>query len=392
MTAQGLAWVAILLPGCALIDGLGGGDDAPDSSPFDEAVLIPDSLPQPEKVAVGDFDDAPPIDILVASVDGTFEVFTEARPDFGFAVQGPLGARIGSADDVGLGDINGDRLGEAIIRSGDVVHIDAQGATINCPFSGATKMIVRDVDDDGLRDLLVARDFGSPPTTDLQILFGEVSQVSEICANAPQLSLPLPARGISIQILDHDNDGDRDIAVLLEGEAGIQIFDNLQNDTGVRDLVEGSLEQWALPGDFGQKIVVGDFDGDLNADLAVAVLTNNGDLVRIGAGFGGGSFGFFNDIEVAQQVALGDMVPFRAIPGGPRNAIAGAHVPGDEEGVFLAISPDPDFEFDEGTVSAGFAGQPRSLGFADLDGDGIEDLFGPVAPNNQMAFLFSRGL
>ena len=370
------------LPGCALIDGL-SGNEGPDSSPFGRATTFSSSLADPRKVAVGEFDGVPPDDVLVVDGSSRYEVWTGASPGGGFAIQGPMGPMFGPPQEIGMGDFNASGTAEVFIRTGDVVHIDSLGLITDCTFLGATTMLIDDIDGDGLVDIAV----GANQPVSITIAYG-TSDPNLGCGEPFLLDLGTVPR--QLVAFDHDIDGDMDLGVLLDGSAGIQIMNNLADEARFRELVFAGIAEWTRgdPGEVATKLVVGDFDDDGRRDLAVSVASSRGDRIRIGRGIGNGEFDFAGGVDIAQGVVAGDMVSFGSSISDADNSLAAAHVPGNEEGVHLAIGLG-NLDFDEGTVDDGFDGQPFALGAADLDFDGIDDLFGPVNPTRRIAFLFS---
>ena len=207
---------------------------------------------------------------------------------------------------------NSGRDGLSVANIGGASGISAT-SNYGVPFASPTSAMpyavtLADVNGDGIPDLIVATD-GS---YEVNIYAGEPTAAGGGYNSTPTLSLPLPTNpplGVSITVGDFNGATfptgapEMDIAVASANGATVTVFLNTSNSVGVTSFGAGtSYNVDSAP----VGITAGDFDGDGNIDLAVAVSSPNATnnyVVDILPGSSTGTFG------TPVQVLVGDTGP-----------------------------------------------------------------------------------
>ncbi|MBC8522464.1 VCBS repeat-containing protein, partial [PVC group bacterium] len=117
----------------------------------------------------------------------------------------------------------------------------------------------------------------------------------------PQVALPVGASPSSIAVVDFDDDGDKDIAIVASNGTGDRVVHVLRNDlnlTDYEDLIFASATELAN-GENPSMIAYGDLDGDNTTDL-VSVSSTSGLRGEVPAMIS------TRGIEVA-QICIGDL-------------------------------------------------------------------------------------
>ncbi len=174
-----------------------------------------------------------------------------------------------------------------------------------------------DLDGDGINDLVVV----NAGTNQVLIYQGQAASEGGGYSTTPDLALNLPAGaanlGKSLLLTDLNKDGKLDIVVANVNTFNITVFLNTSASAGTLSFNSGSnFATDANP----VGIVAGDFDGDTNIDLAVAISTAPTDLgapssasldyrVNILPGDGAGNFGAISRFRVGDVAPLDLQAP-----------------------------------------------------------------------------------
>ena len=268
--------------------------------------------PQPESIAVGDFNGDGKPDLATANLGGNVTVllgngsggFTPAAGS-PFAVQYPWS--------VAVGDFNGDGKQDLAIASGGagggtnsnsvtvLLSNGSGGFTVapGSPFAagwGPSSVAVGDFNGDGKPDLAVT----NYSSIDVTVLLGNGLGGFTAAPGSPYAVGRYPN---SVAVGDLNGDGKPDLAVTTN-YSGVTVL--LGNGSGGFTPAPGSP---FAAGTYPFSVAVGDFNGDGKPDLAVANL-NSGDLtVLLGNGSGGFTPASGNPFAVGaylSSVAMGD--------------------------------------------------------------------------------------
>jgi FG-GAP-like repeat len=238
--------------------------------------------------------------------------------------------------------------------------------------------------------LVAAADFDGDSDPDLAVA-NEVSDDVTILRNNGAGNFTQPASSpeavgdvpTSVAAADLDGDTDQDLAVANDG--GSNNVTILLNN-GLGDFTEPASSPEPA-GSSARSVAVADFDGDLDADLAVA---NSGDSdVTILLNTGAGDFtepasspeeaGGFGPVSVAAADLDGDSDPDLAV----------ANHGSDEVNI---LRNDGSGDFGQPASSPDAAGDgPFSVAAADLDGDGDQDLAVANQNSDDVTILRNRG-
>ena len=355
--------------GFVLVAGDGSGG-------FEPAVTYR-SGEQARAVTTGDVDgDGDPDAIVVNHASLTVKVFENDGLGFPKSSLFELGALPG---DAAVGDIDQDGDLDAVIGDYDGFWVlenqgDSTFEYAQLPLVGAKQHTkLRDLNGDGAPDLL----------------FGAVSLALNLGDGTfgPIVSFPVPGAAGEVDTLDLDGDGDLDVAV-SGGALGDDGFFVLEND-GSGDF--GPAEFVSAPGVSNPThLETGDFDGDGDADVVLAVWggtwfwPGDGD-----GGFGAPTLRDFGEGGTA-HVTSADF------DGDGLRDIAGADWGTQEEGETLTIVyGTPDGSFTEPvTYLAMFSqwyGGVAGLDVADMDGDGDPDLVAGCIRAEDVAVFLNNG-
>jgi hypothetical protein len=288
---------------------------------------------------------------------------------FAPAVSYPSG---NAPESVAVGDFNGDGdpdLAVAAAASGGVIVRlgDGRGgfgaATESVVGEGPASVVVGEFNGDGNPDLAVANE----DSNTVSVLLGEGNG-----AFAPAVTYPVGELPSSVAVGEFNGDGNPDLAVAIGGADSVLVL--LGEGSGGFDPA-GSYNVGSGPA----SVAVGDFNGDGTGDLAVA--NDGSDTVSVLLGDGSGGFGQATEFPLLTitaaapvSVAVGD---FNG-DGNADLAVANAHsndvsvLLGDGQGGFGPATNFP--------VLTSLTSRPAAVAVGDFDGDGNPDL--AVADNN----------
>jgi len=278
-----------------------------------------------------------------------------------------------SADQVEVGDINGDGDIDILVDEGVIVLGDSAGGfqpfrldqflTPGLPQFSTRTVALIDLNGDGLDDVVTAGD------RELAVFFGDSEQTLRLADFAP---LPLSENPASIEVADFDGDGHRDVAAVSRGSQ-IQLF--LNDGSGNLSPAAGiqfSAENIRLS-------TSGDINNDGIADIAVLDPFADPNEILIFLGDGSGSF-----VE-----AEGSGLVFNTTPSGPSRARTIEIIDMDQDGnqdlIGLSSGPSAVAVF-KGDGAGSFAEidsspfffsafeRPQFLAAGDLNSDGLPDV------------------
>ena len=193
-------------------------------------------------------------------------------------------------DSITAGDFNLDGKTDLAVANGlsdDVSVLLGDGAggfapTVNHSVEGPAALVSADYNEDGRLDLAVVRSFG------LSIWLGD-----GLGGFPTQIEVPIDGYSEFATTADFNNDDHADLAIGL--------WDPVASNYAVAILLGDGHGAVSTPvhhevGDGASSIAVGDFNGDLNQDLAVANLHSNTLSLLFGDGSGG--FGPYSTVVV----------------------------------------------------------------------------------------------
>ncbi|HLW88332.1 MAG TPA: VCBS repeat-containing protein [Terriglobales bacterium] len=169
--------------------------------------------------------------------------------------------------------------------------------------SGATGIAVGDFNNDGIPDVVVAS-FGTTISNNVAVLLGQSNGTL-----GPPTFLSAGEGPMSVVVGDFNGDKNLDIAVLdAYGPQNVSVL--LGNGNGTFQPAVGYVAGEATGNLLPQAIITADFNGDGYLDLAVISgngISNNGVAVMLG--FGNGAFNgatFYNTLQSPVSLATGD--------------------------------------------------------------------------------------
>jgi YD repeat-containing protein len=295
--------------------------------------------------------------IELGNGDGTFTAGSGSPVSLGCSSQSMV-----------TGDFNGDGKPDLAIACGDSVTVllgngdgtftQASGSPFSLPENNPVALAVGDFNQDGKLDLAVASS-ECCSDNDLTIMLGNGNGTFVQASGSPLTIGPDPD---FVVVGDFNGDGIADLAVGDEDNSTITVFLGSGNGT----FAEASGGPITTPDGFPIDIVSGDFNGDGKADLAVAlydygimVLLSNGDGT-----FTQPSGSPFAVSAGAAAVAVGDFngdgVADLAVASLSQNQIV--LLQGNGSGTFV----------ENATFSVG--DYPESIAVADFNGDGVVDM------------------
>ncbi|MGB8541887.1 MAG: FG-GAP-like repeat-containing protein [Candidatus Acidiferrales bacterium] len=358
---------------------LGNGDGT-----FQQAVQYASGGAGPVSVAVADFDGDGNLDIAIAnSTSGNVSVFFgNGDGTFQPAVNFPVG---NGPSSIAAGDVNGDALPDLVVANSQDNTVSVLINAGNRTFSPAAtysvdanpvSLILADLNGDTFPDIAVA----NQGTNDVSVLLnqgnGTFATATNYCvANVPvgsACAATAPIQPASIATGDLNNDTQPDLVVASLGGT-------------VTVLLNGGAgtfsEQTPLSiGVSPHSIVVKDFNGDGNQDLAIA--DSSADSFRILPGNGDGTFG----------------APLEFVSGTQPVFVASADFNNDEKFDLAIINiGDQDVAIALGNGDGTFQAapeyavgpQPNSIVSGDFNSDGILDLLIDNGGNSGSAFTAS---
>jgi parallel beta-helix repeat protein len=268
--------------------------------------------------------------------------------------------------------------GNAVLGTATLDSSDSGLSLLNVsnPSAGLTPASVaaRDFNGDGIPDLAIAN-YGSGTVT---ILLGTGNGMFSPAANSPAA---VGAEPSAVVAGDFNGDGVPDLAIANYGSGTVAIL--LGNGDGTFTLASNSP---LVVGSGPNSVVVGDFNGDGIADLAVA--NTNGDTVTILLGNGNGTFTSASGspvpvgngpISVVAGDFNGDGIPDLAVANASDNTVT--ILLGNGDGTFALAANNP--------VSVG--SEPSSVVVGDFNGDGILDLAVGNYGDNTVTILLGSG-
>ena len=263
---------------------LGNGDGT-----FQSAVNLPLGG-SPNSVAVGDFNGDGHTDLTVSNGDSVSVLLGNGDGTFQAAV--PYTAGVGPQG-LAVGDFNGDGKADiAVVNTSGVSILLGNGdgtfqAAVNVSGAGGNAIAAGDFNGDGTADLgvmspgcylnMLALCSGFTPG-DVSVLLGNGDGTFRAPVIYPNAS------GDSVVIGDFNGDGKADLAIGVAGVSAKLIFyGDVEVLLGKGDGTFQPAVNYPLPGSGAHSIVAGDFNGDGKTDLAVV---SAGVTVLLGKGDG----------------------------------------------------------------------------------------------------------
>ena len=256
----------------------------------------------PNSVAVGDFNRDMKLDLAVANVnsDNVSVLLGNGLGGFGAAVNFPVGS---SPNSVVVGDFNGDLkldLVSANTRSNNVSVLLGNGLG---GFAAASNFPVG-----SLPSSVAVGDFNSDLKPDLAIANFQSNNVSVLLGNGTggfgtATNFPVGTYADSVAVGDFNGDLKPDLAVANRFNVDVLLGNGAGSFDVATNFPVGDENRW---------VAVGDFDGDLKPDLAVAVASSRAssqNSIGVLLGNGAGGFGAATYFPVGTSpfsVAVGD--------------------------------------------------------------------------------------
>lgn len=308
----------------------------------------------PEKLAVGDFNDDGKQDIAVANVSffsaGTFSILLgDGAGHFQAPISFPAGTDVNS---LAIGDFNGDGEQDIVVANGGGVSVsfgDGTGhfsAPANFDTGSSSSVAVGDFNGDGKQDLAVTKD----ALDNVSIVLGDGAGSFGTPTNFTVADLPT-----GIAIADFNSDGKQDLVVTNNGSDNISILlgDGSGSSSGPTNYAVG---------DTPYSPAIGDFNGDGRQDIVVSNYLAHTISILLGDGTGHfAAAADFTILNAAFKVVVGDF------NGDGFQDIA----TGNDRGTILLGTGTGTF----GSPIALFnASNTYSVTLGDFNGDGMQDL------------------
>ncbi len=377
------ACLAALLIFAAPTFGAGGNFNPGPTSPVPAGSV-------PASIAVGDFNGDGRPDLAAAnqfSLDVTI-LLGDGAGNFAPAATSPEAAGLRPTAVV-IGDFNGDLKPDLAVSNSNSNDVTILLGVGNGDFSAAASspetavldpasIAVADFDGNGKQDLAVAN-----KTNSVAILLGDGSGDFSAAAGSPEAAGAGPE---SIAAGDFDGNGKQDLAVANISSNNVTIL--LGDGSGNFNPAATSPE---AAGVGPRSVVVGDFDGNARADLAVANGYTNDVTILLGDGSGN-----FNPAatspaaagNIPSSLATGDFdadgrQDLAVANNGPSQTNGGGNIGGttvllgDGSGNFSPAATSPEV--------VGF--NPRSVAVSDFDANGLQDLAVANGGSNDISIL-----
>ena len=340
----------------------------------------------PGSIAVADFNGDGLLDLAVTNTgDGTVTVL-EATGFGGFGT--PAGnpfATGKSPKAIVTGDFNGDGKADlAIANSGDntITVLLGNGAggftpAPGSPFSGSTgsqpvSLAIGDFNSDGIQDLAVVYAGNSI----VQTFLGSGTGSFTFTTGG---SFTVGTNPSSVAVGDFNGDGNDDLAIANSGSNSVSVM--LGNGSDTFTAASGSPLNLGGSVSAPASVVVGDFNGDGILDLAVA---NSGSgNVAILLGIGGGGFAAspgspFNTGAQPASLVVGDF---------NGDGVADLAVANSGSNSILIMTGDGSGTFSAGNAPITVGTAPLYVAAADFNNDGVLDLASANSGNKSVSVL-----
>jgi hypothetical protein len=380
--ALAIAIALLVLPAPAF--GSGGNFNAAPTSPVRVGSV-------PTALAVGDFDSNGRPDLAVVnqfSLDVTI-LLGDGGGNFNPAATSPEGAGLRPTG-LAIGDFNADQKQDLAVsnsNSNDVTIMLGDGngnftAAATGPEAGAGDPIsvaVGDFDGNGKQDLAVAS-----KTNNVSILLGDGSGNFNPAATSPEAAGAGPE---SVAVGDFDGNGKQDLAIANISSNNVTIL--LGDGSGNFSPAATSPEGVGVSPRF---VVVGDFDGNGKADLAVANGYTGDVTILLGDGSGNFSPAASSPVGVGSipvSIALGDFdADGHQDLAVANNGVRQGNNAGDNSGGATILLGDGSGNFSAPATSPEAAGfGPRSVAVSDFDANGLQDLAVANGGSNDVTIL-----
>ena len=287
-------------------------------------------------VVTGDFNGDGILDLAVSNfTDGTLSILLgDGTGNFTLASSPGVGGNAGTA---AVGDFNGDGKLDLAVQVGDAVSILLGDGTGNFTLASSSPVgsdpwgvAVGDFNGDGKLDLAVTNYGPNGTGNTASILLGDGT------GNFTLASSPFVGQGpVLLAVADFNGDGKLDLAVpncgLGCGGSGGAVSILLGDGAGNFTLASSPATGWDP-----MSVAVGDFNGDGKLDLAVA--NQWSDSVSILLGDGTGNFALASSPGTGAYpwfVAVGDF------NGDGKLDLAAANYFGDTVSILLGVAPEP---------------------------------------------------
>ncbi|MFM7113402.1 MAG: beta strand repeat-containing protein, partial [Planctomycetota bacterium] len=254
------------------------------------------------------------------------------------------------------------------------------------PAGGPGAIARGDFNNDGVFDFAIV----NPLVNTVSIFAGSIDPLTFAVTFSLQTTLTsgttVGAAPIAVTVGDFDNDGNDDIASANSGENSLSVF------LGVGDGTFGTASQVALPGT-PVSIAAGDFNGDGLDD--VTAISSTGTISQLN--WSNVSKGFANPVNSVfsgfpATIALGDIngdAVLDAVVAEPAANKIGVYL-GQANGSYVlnqSINTDNPLSFNNPKVAT----QPVVARLADLDGDGLVDLYAALKGTSDIFVLGNTG-